>query len=83
VALLSVLVAVLYLYVSAGVRMLSTWQQARHDRALVSALALEHRALVHQRSLLGSRSALEAEARQLGMMYKGERSYVIPGLPGN
>lgn len=82
-ALISVLAAVFYLYVSAGVHMLSTWQQSRRDSSIVSALAQEHRALQRQRSQLSSRSSLEAEARQLGMMYRGERPYVIPGLPGN
>jgi len=63
------------------VHMLSTWQQSRRDSSIVSALAQEHRALQRQRSQLSSRSSLEAEARQLGMMYRGERPYVIPGCP--
>ena len=31
--MLAVMVALAYLYLSAGVRMFSTWRQARHDQA--------------------------------------------------
>ena len=47
-AMLCVLAALLYLYVSAGVRMLSTWRQSRRDSAQVAALEREHRALVSE-----------------------------------
>jgi cell division protein FtsB len=82
-ALLLVLVALIYLYASAGVRMLSTWQQSRHDRAAVSALQREHARLARQRRSLVGQSALEAEARQLGLIHAGEQPYVVSGLPGN
>ena len=82
-ALLFVLVALVYLYVSAGVRMLSTWQQSRHDRAAVAALEREHARLVHQHQGLTGQPALEGEARQLGMMHAGEQPYVVSGLPNN
>jgi cell division protein FtsB len=82
-ALLFVLVALIYLYVSAGVRMLGTWQQSRHDRAAVSALEREHAQLVRQRQALTGQPALEAEARQLGLMHAGEQPYVVSGLPDN
>ncbi len=82
-ALLFVLVALIYLYVSAGVRMLGTWQQSRHDRAAVSALEREHARLVRQRQSLTGQPALEAEARQLGLMHSGEQPYVVSGLPDN
>ena len=62
--------------------LLSTWRQSRHDsRARCSALESEHAQLVRQRATLGSREALEAEARRLGMMRKGEQPYVVSGLP--
>src|SRR5271157_4118159 len=52
VALLCVLVALVYLYVSAGFRMLSTWQQARHDSVAVASMEREHARLVHQHEQL-------------------------------
>jgi hypothetical protein len=82
-ALLCVLVALVYLYASAGLRMLSTWHQSRHDSAAVVAMEREHRALVRQHEQLSGQAALEAEARKLGMMRKGEQPYVVSGLPNN
>jgi len=81
--MLGVLTALLYLYVSAGVHMLSTWRQERHDGAEVTALEREHRALVRQHEALSAPGTLETEARQLGMIKRGEQQYVISGLPDN
>jgi hypothetical protein len=83
VAMLCVLVALAYLYASAGLHMLSTWRQSHHDSATVAAMQREHALLVHQREGLNAPGTLEAEARQLGMMRKGEQPYVISGLPGD
>lgn len=82
-ALLGVLVALVYLYLSAGVRMLSTWRQSRRDGATVTALEREHRQLAQQHRTLGTQATLELEARRLGMMRKGEQPYVVSGLPDN
>lgn len=83
IALLAVLVALVYLYVSAGARMLSTWHQSRHDRAAVTAMEREHRRLLRQHEALSGQSALEEQARKLGMMRRGEQPYVVSGLPNN
>jgi len=83
IALLCVLAALLYLYVSAGVHMFSTWRQSGRAHAAVAALESEHRTLLSHHATLAGTSALEAEARQLGMMHRGEQSYVITGLPAN
>jgi hypothetical protein len=82
-AMLCVLMALVYLYVSAGLHMLSTWRQSSHDSAAVASMEREHRLLVHQHEALSAPGTLEAEARQLGMMRKGEQPYVISGLPDN
>jgi hypothetical protein len=82
-ALLCVLGALVYLYLSAGVHMLSTWRQSRRDDATVSALEREHGQLVGQHRLLGTQGTLETEARRLGMMRKGEQPYLVSGLPDN
>jgi hypothetical protein len=81
--MLFVLVALVYLYVSAGLHMFSSWRQSNHAGAAVSRLEREHRELVGQHNALSSQSALEAEARQLGMMRQGEQPYVITHLPRN
>jgi cell division protein FtsL len=83
IAMLCVLAALLYLYVSAGVRLFSTWREARGDSGQVSALEHEHTALVHQRETLGRHGSVEADARKLGMMKPNEQPYVITGLPNN
>ena len=82
-AMLFVLAALLYLYLSAGIRMFSTWGQARRDSAAVTAMEREHAMLVRQHEALGRQGTVEAEARRLGMMRKGEQPYVVSGLPSN
>jgi len=81
--MLCVLAALAYLYLSAGLRMFSTWRQSRHDHAMVSAMEREHRSLLRQHDTLSRRGTLEAEARRLGMMKAGEQPYVVSGLPQN
>jgi cell division protein FtsB len=83
VALLFVLVALLYLYLSAGIRILSTYRQERADHAAVSALAREYAVLEQRHRALSEQSTVEAEARRLGMARKGEQQYVVGGLPSN
>lgn len=83
VAMLCVLVALLYLYASAGVHMLSSWRQSRRADATVASLRSEHTRLKRQHEALLAPGTLEAEARQLGMMHKNEQPYVITGLPNN
>jgi cell division protein FtsB len=83
VALLFVLAALLYLYLSAGIHMLSKWSQDRHVSAAVAALRSEHAALARQHDVLARQSTLEAEARQLGMIKPGEQPFIATGLPNN
>jgi hypothetical protein len=81
--MLCVLVALVYLYVSAGVRMFSTWRESRRASATVKALEREHEHLLRRHEALNSRSTLEGEARRLGMMHSGEQPYIVSGLPDN
>ena len=83
IALLCVLVALLYLYVSAGVRIFSTYRQERADRAAVSSLAREYASLQQRHKVLSQQATVEAEARRLGMAHAGEQQYVVSGLPAN
>ena len=82
-AMLAVMVALAYLSLSAGVRMFSTWRQARHDQATVHVMEAEHRRLVSQHELLSNPETVEGEARRMGMARGGERQYVLSGLPGD
>jgi hypothetical protein len=82
-AMLCVLCALVYLYLSAGIHMFSTWRQSHRDSAAVVSMEHEHRRLLSQHATLSRQESLEAEARQLGMMKRGEQPYVIRGLPDN
>jgi cell division protein FtsB len=81
--MLCVLVALAYLYLSAGVHLLSTWHEARGASAKVASMERENRLLRNQHEALGRPGTVEAEARRLGMMKQGERPYIISGLPNN
>ena len=83
VALLCVLTALLYLYVSAGVRLFSTWREARSDSAQVQSLEREHLVLLRRHESLARRGTIEEEARRLGMVRPNEQPYIISRLPGN
>jgi hypothetical protein len=81
--MLCVAAALAYLYLSAGIHMLSTWRQSRTDNATVATLRREHTLLKRQHEVLARQGTMEEEARRLGMMKPGEQSYVVTGLPGN
>jgi cell division protein FtsB len=80
-ALLFVLVLVLYLYIGPARTWVSTWSEARHKRDEVATLRAENDRLRARRDDLKRASALEREARRLGMVKAGERAYIIEGLP--
>jgi cell division protein FtsB len=80
-ALLFVLGLVIYLYIGPMRSWISTWTEARHKRHEVAALQAENRVLRAHRDDLRRASALEREARKLGMVKAGERAYIVEGLP--
>jgi cell division protein FtsB len=81
--MLCVLVVLAYLYLSAGVHLLSTYRQAHGASAKVAVMEREHAALQRQHEALSSPGAVEAQARKLGLMKHDERPYIISGLPNN
>jgi hypothetical protein len=83
IAMLLVLGALIALYLSAGIHILSTWRQERKDDAVVTALEREHRRLVSQHEALQRRGTVEVEARALNMIAKGEQPYIVSGLPND
>ncbi|HEV3319422.1 MAG TPA: hypothetical protein VG053_06785 [Solirubrobacteraceae bacterium] len=82
-AMLCLLIALAYLYLSAGIRIYSTWRQAHGDSAQLATLEHEHLLLQRQHESLGRRGTVEEEARRLDMMHTGEQTYVVTGLPRN
>lgn len=83
VAMLCVMVAIVYLYLSAGMRLLSTWGESKRDIAQAHALERQNRALRGQHATLASPGTVQAEARRLGMIRRGEQAYIVSGLPSN
>jgi cell division protein FtsB len=83
VALIGVFAFVLFLYIGPAARWVSTYHQAEQQRAEVAALHAENLKLRAQQRALRRPSSLEREARSLGMVKAGEKSYVIEGLPAS
>jgi cell division protein FtsB len=80
-ALLFVPGLVIYLYIGPARTWVSTWSEARQKREEVASLRAENDRLKARRDDLRRASALEREARRLGMVKAGERAYIIEGLP--
>jgi cell division protein FtsB len=81
VALLVVLVVLVYLYAGPARSYWSTLREAKERRAEVAVLKRENERLRARRQALHGVSALEREARRLGMVKSGERPYVLSHLP--
>jgi Septum formation initiator len=81
--MLCVGVALVYLYISAGVSFFSTWREAKHDSAQVLTLERQNRQLKAQHRSLATPTTLWSEARTLGMAKPGELTYIVKGLPEN
>jgi cell division protein FtsB len=81
--MLCVMVALVYLYLSAGIRMLSSWGESKRDSAQVRVLEGQNRTLRQQHATLASPTTVQEEARRLGMIRPGEQGYVVSGLPAN
>lgn len=80
-ALRLVFIGVALLYVHPLLSILSTRQDAQKRHGEVVRLAGEKRELQQRITALRGDKALEREARRLGMVRRGERAYVITGLP--
>ncbi len=81
VGLLIVLVGLLALYVGPATSYWTTLQEAEGRRAEVEALRQENRELRARRAALSRQGTLEREARRLGMVRPGDRSFSVEGLP--
>jgi cell division protein FtsB len=81
--LLVVLAVVLGLYVQHALSYLATRSQAHRAVATVHQLARENRVLEREQQQLQQPVTIVRDARALGMVRAGERSYVILGRPGH
>jgi cell division protein FtsB len=82
-AMLGVMAAIVYLYMSAGIRLFSAWGESKHDSVQVRALERQNKSLQHQHELLASPGTVQVQARRLGMIHSGEQAYSVSGLPAN
>jgi cell division protein FtsB len=81
-ALLAVLCGILALYVSPILQWRAQTATADAQRQAVAELKAEHARLERGVAALRSPSALDEQARRLGMVKKGEVPLVVDGLPG-
>lgn len=76
-----VLALILYLYIGPARDWYATYGEAKQKREEVAALRAENEQLRERKRQLKEPSALETEARKLGMVKSGEKAYVVRGLP--
>jgi cell division protein FtsB len=82
-ALLCVLGTIMLLYASPAKHWIEQSRTAGAERRELNELTNENRALQRRVRALHSPGALEREARRLGMVRRGERSFVIENLPSH
>jgi cell division protein FtsB len=83
VALLVLLLLVALAYVGPARSLLSTWRESGAKQAQLQQLQRQHDALLRRARELRDPRTVEAEARRLGMVKPGERSYVVRELPND
>ena len=81
VALLATLIVIVLSYASPARQWLKQSGTASHQKQELSDLTAENTKLKRRLRALRDPGALEREARRLGMVRVGERSYVIENLP--
>ena len=81
VALLGTLLVILFSYASPARQWIKQSGTAVHQKQQLSELNRENQSLKRRVRALRDPGALEREARRLGMIRQGERSYVIENLP--
>jgi len=83
VAMLVVLCALVYLYISPARSLLAAVHESAQRRDAVIQLEHENARLLAQQKALQSPDTLEEAARNLGLVLPGERPYVVSGLPSD
>jgi cell division protein FtsB len=83
VALVIVLGIVALLYIQHAIAYLQARSEADHQQAIVRHLEQQNAALVRQQNQLNDPATIVKDARQLGMVWMGERPYSVTGLPNH
>jgi hypothetical protein len=78
--MLCVLALIGWLGLKAFLALIATHAQAQQELGLVQSLRRQNQALLQQQRELGQRSTIIRDARALGMVRAGEKSYVVTGL---
>lgn len=82
-ALIVVAVVVAALYVGPAIGLLESVQEKGQRQQELQQLEQRNQQLRQRKNALNDPATLEREARRLGKVRPGERSYVIEGLPKN
>lgn len=81
--MLIVVCVLVYLYISAGSSILSTWHLAASNRSRVASMEAQNRQLRNVLSRLHQPNTIVEEGRRLGLQRSGEVSFFETGLPNN
>ena len=81
IALLATLIVIVLSYASPARQWIRQSGTAGHQKQELGELSAENKKLKQRLRALRDPGALEREARRLGMVRVGERSYVIENLP--
>ncbi len=76
-ALICVFLFVVYLYIGPARSWVTTYAEAKRQRADVASLKDRNAALRAEKRRLERRDAVEVQARELGMVKAGEKLYVV------
>jgi cell division protein FtsB len=80
-ALICVFAFVIYLYIGPARTWFGTYAEAKRKREDVATLRGQNDRLRERKRRLERRSAVELEARKLGMVKAGEKLYVVQNTP--
>jgi cell division protein FtsL len=81
--MLIVICVLVYLYVSAGTSILSTWRSAASYRSQVAAMERQNRQLNGELTQLARPQTVVEQGRALGLARSTEVPFFTTGLPGN
>ena len=73
--------AILFSYISPVANFVNAWRGSHEVDADLASLRQEHDQLEAKATALKSPNAIAAEARRLGLVMEGERSFVVKHLP--
>ncbi len=81
--MLVVVGVLVYLYISAGASIVSTWRAAASHRSQVASMESQNRELRSELARLHQPNTIIEEGRRLGMTRSGEVGFFETGLPSN